>query len=531
MALKPTRGILGVEFDEREVRIVELRGKGADLHVAALSSFAPEPGYLGEWGIVDPERLGNQLRDHLRDAGIKSTDAAFGLPAWSTMMRAISLPPVSGTELFFIAEGEIEAAQIFRESGASFDLVRLNDSKLLESSGRNFLVVGAEYAVIESIRRVSDAAGLNAVALEPSHSSLYRMAYSQAQTAPNLVVTLSETHAEISLLDRGEIALHRNFDLGGSIFDTPVSPESGLRPYFDIEGASNLAVELRRSIDFLARELPDSDATETIQLGSIHPEANVLARWLEEALSISVHVADIRRTTPPIRSHHDISEDDANRYVAALGLALRDITMLPKGVPVVNVFAYDLVRVGMREDGRRKFRLMLAGSFALMGCGAVTALFGTIRANEASLALTKSESRLAATKALEAAKANEVAMRMEKMRLLEADGIPVRPLIQAIVQTVPNDVGLIDVTMNSPQYAEIAGETLSESSIIRMSDALRNSPAFSSVSLSWFEQVNPAIPAAGMRFRMTMQANPVANSQTGTVTAGLAVPAPVRGKS
>jgi hypothetical protein len=41
MALKPTRGILGIEFDEREVRIVELRGKGVDLHVAALTSFAP----------------------------------------------------------------------------------------------------------------------------------------------------------------------------------------------------------------------------------------------------------------------------------------------------------------------------------------------------------------------------------------------------------------------------------------------------------------------------------------------------------
>ncbi len=51
---------------------------------------------------------------------------------------------------------------------------------------------------------------------------------------------------------------------------------------------------------------------------------------------------------------------------------------------------------------------------------------------------------------------------------------------------------------------ELSGETLSEASIIHMSDALRSDPAFSSVSLTSFERVNPAVPAAGIRFRMTM---------------------------
>jgi Tfp pilus assembly protein PilN len=221
-------------------------------------------------------------------------------------------------------------------------------------------------------------------------------------------------------------------------------------------------------------------------------------------LNVDVQVADIRRGGPQLRILKALTEDDSNRYVAAYGLSLRDPAFLPRSVPIVNLFAYENIRVGVKEDKSRKFRLALVASCVLMACGVITAVMGTIRAREAADALVKSQSKLAATQALEQAKANEVAQRAERLRMLEAEGVPVRSLIQSIVRAVPTEVGLTNVKM-APLSTEVAGETISETSIIRMSDLLRGDPLFSSVSLAWFEQVNPAIPAAGMRFRMLMQ--------------------------
>jgi Tfp pilus assembly PilM family ATPase len=522
VALK-SRSLLGIELHEHEIRVVELRFRGNDTSIATLTTYIPEEGYLGEWGVTDPQALGAQLKSALHQAGVNTSEAAFGLPAWACLVRPMALPPVVEKEMHFIVQGEVEHMQLFREPGASFDIVRLSDSKLLESSGRNILFAGCEMRILESIRNLAKAAGLKLAAVEPTHSALYRLAYSQVTGSPNLFVTLSETHAQIYLLDKGELALHRTFDLGGSIFDVEEPEDGSLKPYFDIDAASTLAVELRRSIDFIARELPESPRTETIHLACTHADAAVLSHWLESALQVSVQVADIRKTNPGTRPMKGAAENDSNRYVGAYGLALRDPALLPKNVPVIDLFANEHVRIGVQEDGRRKFRLAMAASIVLLACGGITAALGTVRAREAADDLVKSEGKLAQTKEMERVKSEEAAHREERLRLLSADGVPVRSVITSIVRAIPNDVGLVEVKM-SPTNADVAGETLSEASIIRMSDTLRNDPRFAAVSLTWFERVNAAVAGSGMRFRMNMitippTPAPPAPGTSGTTTA------------
>jgi Tfp pilus assembly protein PilN len=249
-----------------------------------------------------------------------------------------------------------------------------------------------------------------------------------------------------------------------------------------------------------------------------------LAHWLESALSIEVQVADIRRGGPHVRIDKALVEDDTNRFVAAYGLSLRDPSLVPAHVPVVNMFAYEQIRVGVREDGQRKLRISMGASCALLVCGLLTAVLGTVRAHQAAGLLAQSKLKLVATQQAEQAKSNEVALRQKQLGLLEAAGVPVRYLIQSIVRSIPKDVGLAEVKMD-PQSEELSGETVNEAAMIHMSDALRSDPAFSAVSLEWFERINPAVPAAGMRFRMTMSSPPLTPSLAPPVPATVAAPA------
>jgi len=503
-----SKSILGIELHDHQVRIVELRLRGDESVVSQVTTLTPESGYMAEWGFVAPEKLGIQIRAALQWAEIAGRDAVFGLPAWMCAVRPLSVPPVPEQELHFIVEGEIEHSQIFRRPGASFDLVRIHDSKLTEPSGRNVLLMGAEEKTLDGVKAIAQAAGLKLLAVEPTHAALYRVAHTQSLD-PIVVVTLSETNAQISLLDHGRLALHRALDLGGSIFDVPEQPGATEMPPLELDAASNLAVELRRSIDYYSREMFDSPRPQVITLACAHPNAPILAQWLSAALRMTVNVADLRNIGPKVKLARTVSDQDAMRYVAAYGLALRDRELVPEVVPVVDLFTNEHVRIAARDDQRRKFRVLMTAAFGFLAAGAVVATIGTLTARQAAAALERSQQNLANAQREQQAKQAEANHRAEQLSTLQAQGVPARATIQAIVKTLPKDVGLADVRMN-PLSTDLSGETLSESSIIRMSDALRNDPRFLSVSLTWFERVNPAIPEAGERFRMSLVMAPPA---------------------
>ncbi|RYG45945.1 hypothetical protein EON79_11395, partial [bacterium] len=236
MAVLKSRSVLGIEIHPDEIRVVELVPGGAGWAVAKRFVYSPAPNFLGEVGFTDPLGMGRSLRNALDKAGISATEAVFGLPPNYCAIRVLSVPPVEGAELRFIVQGEIELARMFHSPDASFDLVQLNDAKLLDSGGRSVLAVGAEVAVLANIRDFATSAGLQTEGIEPIHMALFRGAYVQAPP-PNLFLTLSESYAELSLLDGGRLALHRAFDLGASIFDPALADGATRREQLDLDAA------------------------------------------------------------------------------------------------------------------------------------------------------------------------------------------------------------------------------------------------------------------------------------------------------
>jgi len=458
--------------------------------------------WLNDFGPAEPEAAGRALKDALSAANISTSDVAIGLPGRSYVVRPLGVPPVSEYEAHQIVQGEIEHLQLFREVGASFDLVRLQDANLLESAGRNTLVLGAERRTLDAFEEMAEAAGLRVAAIEPLSTALFRVAYAQAGSVPNLVVTLVGSHAEIFLLDRGQIALHRSFDLGGAPIHIPVDENDG-EMRFDPDAASTLAVEMRRSIDFIARELPEAPATEAVHFATNQPQAHHLASWLAGALRVEVVLASVVGAESILwEDGQALPEDDALRVTGAFGVALRDTSLFPKDVPLVDLFAHEHIQAGVHEKGRRRFQMALAAVAFLFVLGSALAAVNTVRANNAAEDLARSMKRLDETRKLEQAQAKEETMRQDRLRLLTMEGVPLTGLMPTIVRSLPPNTGLSELRLNG-NLAEIAGEALDEGSVIRMTDALRASPRFNGISLTWFERVNPTSGGIGMRFRLS----------------------------
>ncbi|RYG32224.1 hypothetical protein EON81_21145, partial [bacterium] len=407
MILKP-RPVLGIEIHPDEVRVVELVPTGTGWSVANRTALIPVPNFLGEYGFIEPIVLGRALRSTLDKAGITTVDAAFGLPPNYCAVRALSVPPVEGSELRFIVQGEIELARMFRSPDASFDIINLNDGKLLDSGGQSVLAVGADLAVLANIRDFAEAAGLKTEAIEPTHMALFRGAYVQAPP-PNLFLTLSESYAELSLLDNGRLALHRAFDLGTSIFNTaPAEGESKGEP-LDVDGASAIAIELRRTIDFIARELREAPPTEEIAIAATHPNAPILAEWIQNSLRIRCRLADLNSAN--LDGARNLETAEALRFSAALSLALRPPYPLPEAVPVVDLLAHEKLRHNIQEDIKRKSRVALLAACAILACSLLAAGLGTLQANRAAGELAASKARLAQTQELERIKKQEAAQK------------------------------------------------------------------------------------------------------------------------
>lgn len=513
------RSLLGVELHPTEIRVVELSPAGNDWVISNHTTVLLSEGYLGEWGVNDPLYVGQALRNALDRAGISTNEAAFGLPPSYCAVRTVNVPPVAGSELNFIVAGEAEHAQVFRELNPSFGLVPLHDESLNETSGKNVLMVGAEKRVLTSVDVLASAANLRLVAVEPTHLALYRVACLQAQQAPNLVVTISESHAEFLLLDRGRLAIYRAFDLGGSIFEPGPEDERFGNDAINTDAAGMVALEIRRSTDFIAREMPENPRTEVVLVGSTHPKSPILIERLQRSARTPCRVATLEDLSPEKwGGRAPLQGADAFRYLGAYGLAVRPpLALLPDEV-TVDMLDHERLRSGISVDHLRKFRLAMVASLVFLACGALAAALGSVSASQSSAGLARSEAKLAETQKSAREDNEEHQARLAQLQALSGQGLPVPGTIRSIVKAVTPSVGLTEVKLTQ-KGAELNGDALSEASIIAMSNALRRDPRFLNVSLTSFELVDPEDPKSGMRFRMALQNRPAGEAAPTQVAA------------
>jgi len=525
---KPTtkkRPLVGVEISDVIVRIVEVRYDDGTPQVTALGAYIPPPGTIRRGRIEAPEQVGAGLRRRLSDLGVSTSDAIVGVAGAACVIRNISLPPAPDPELRTLIDGEVEHFQVFKHHGGAYDYFRLQTSSFKSEAGVSTMLFGIEGDVLEGVKAMASAAGIRLVAVEPVHLALYRTAFLHSgQPRPIVYATLSDTHADLALIDRDQVAIYRSFDLGtnslfgresshqdapGGVVDPFRSPRVDDIPVermageLDLATAGMLAVEIRRTVDYMFREMSDPPSVDRMVVTTTDPAVQRLAVWLENVLQFEVDLVTLGMADALFSTFdRSLSPDDAIGYSAAYGLAIRNDQSVSRDVPRLDLAMQEQI-VSAQESQNARFRILTMVCGAFMLCAIAALSVSSLNARNSESDLQRSKDSYAALQKLKTQRAEEQQLANQRLTILAQGGIPVTGIMSEIARSLPVSSGLTEVRMNNTT-TDVAGEALAESSMIQLSQNLRQSPLVHSLSLTTFERiVNDRDKTIGVRFRLS----------------------------
>lgn len=220
------RKTLGLFITESHIRAVELGPGGAVLGRAELA-------LTEQLNLSQPERLGKELRQVLRRAGLKANRCLAGVPASWIACREKLLPTTQADALRGILAISTERDFASAEGELSFDYCACP-----VAGGTAALLAAAPQRQVQQVVEMARAAGLVVQALTPSIVALAAATDQKAQPAARLVLCLSAGAAELAAQWPQGLRLVRSLAL---------SPDAG-------NPAEALTAPLRRILPLLPNE-------------------------------------------------------------------------------------------------------------------------------------------------------------------------------------------------------------------------------------------------------------------------------------
>jgi hypothetical protein len=178
--------ILGLAISDRDIYCAEI-APGSRPTVQKMSRFAlPAEG----WGATQPAALGQQLRSHLREHGIRASRAVVGVPAKWLVAQEKDVPPLDEQAGYAMLRLQAERLSLAENAEMVFDVA----GEWQPDKPAHVLLVGMLRAQAERLARVCSAAELSVVSVTSTSLALARLAPA-GERAPTII--LSRQSAEL----------------------------------------------------------------------------------------------------------------------------------------------------------------------------------------------------------------------------------------------------------------------------------------------------------------------------------------------
>ena len=210
---KPS-SVLGVQFRQDSIGVVEMRKGGGTYVVTAAGSTDITPGYLEPGAPGGTAYVGQKLRALLKDIGATAKYALVGVPSHGTMTRLIELPPLPDEEMRIAIDGEIREHQMLTETGGAFDYCPVGQGS--EQTKRDVLVMAADDIILWRLQDIVKDAGLRLLAFAPVHSAAMRSMLNEPLSEPTLHVSVGMGSCEVAIFDGSKTLMYRRIDVRGS---------------------------------------------------------------------------------------------------------------------------------------------------------------------------------------------------------------------------------------------------------------------------------------------------------------------------
>ena len=337
--------VVGVDLGSSSVKLVHLKEQkgGYVLQNIGVAPLPPEA--VVDNTIMDSASIVEVIRGLLGSLGIKVGEAAVSVSGNSVIIRKIVLPAMSVEELEDQIQWEAEQYIPFDINDVNLDFQVLGPDSV-DPGKMHVLLVASKKDIINDYIAVFSEAGLKLVVIDVDSFALQNAFEFNYQPDPDDVVALINIGANvmnINVVKDGISLFTRDVQVGGSQYSEEIQRQFAVNAeeaerikvthstedmhlLDDVISRvnENLAIEIRRSLDFYSANAIESKITK-IYLGGGVAKAHLLLESVEQRLDIPVEILDPFRSITYNENSFDSEylKEIAPVAVVAVGLAMR----------------------------------------------------------------------------------------------------------------------------------------------------------------------------------------------------------------
>lgn len=217
---------LGVDIGVSLIKIIEISSRRGKVELknygqVAVSSIYQKPyqGFKGEEGafLLSSPDISKVIKEILREAKIKTKEATFTIPDFSTFFTTFELPPMSEDEIPEAVSFEARRHIPVPVSDVVLDWFLIEGQTGKKGTKLKILLVAVPHEIINRYQEIATASGLTLKYLEAEAFSLTRaLAKDQQETICLLDIGAQST--TINIVDKGILNLSYSSDISGNDF-------------------------------------------------------------------------------------------------------------------------------------------------------------------------------------------------------------------------------------------------------------------------------------------------------------------------
>jgi type IV pilus assembly protein PilM len=359
--------LIGLDIGSAYLKVVQVDAQKRGFRVTRAAQHKTPEGSVRDGIVLDPNAVGDAVRQMLRAAGVTATGAVTAVSGPTVMVRQIKLPRMA--EAALRKSVRYEAAKYItsnvEESAVEFEI--LGPCEGAEDQ-MNVMLVAAPREMVESRIAAVERAGLEAVSVDIEAFALQRAlvdcnVHHYNDGGMRALVDIGAAHTEVSLLSGTTFALSRSIPIAGDTLtgvlktqlycDAPeaeqrkaaadmaalleggASPEEAEAPRLLQPMLDELLREIRRSIQFFQSQLPEGSEAQPLReivLSGGGAQLRNLAAYMNARLGTEVRLGN-PFANPLFETHAEAAsflDDQHPRLAVALGLAVKEHLYAPK---------------------------------------------------------------------------------------------------------------------------------------------------------------------------------------------------------
>ncbi len=344
------RNVIGIDVGTSAVKLVRLlESRGTySLENIGIMPLAPET--IVDNTIMDSTAVVQAIRNLLSAMKVKTKQVATSISGHSVIIRKISLPVMSQSELESSIQWEAEQYIPFDVSEVNLDFQILGEDPK-DPSQMNVVLVAAKKDFVDDYSAVFTEAGLEPLVMDVdcfAVENMFDYNYGFVENEIIALIDLGATATSVNVL-RGDTSIFtRDIQVGGNLLNDELQKRLGISgenaeiakmgnvEIADVDPESvndvlgdaieNLVHEVQRSLDFFAANSSEEKISKVFLTGGLSSSERVV-KALENKLGIVVEKVDPFRNLKINEKEFDREYLDAigPMFSVATGLAMRKV--------------------------------------------------------------------------------------------------------------------------------------------------------------------------------------------------------------